>query len=344
MRGRPWALAEQASERCALTMVCSPRAQGPSYAAGSRGVRKKIGAVPRGGTALYKGCGMTGNEVREFFASCELLVVDMDGTCLNGARELTAGTLSALGAVIERGIPVVPATGRGLWEIEHEFLAGLPIRHFITANGALTSEAGGRRLRSRLIDRALAVEVVQAFMSADTLVYVHEDDARSTHLWGSGASAHEAFTIGFDTTRVKRGMPPLEEDLVRSVRAGTPCVHKVGVRFRAPWTAAQIQGTVAARFPQLVSARSEECLVEMNAAGANKGEALTDLCAHLGVPLARVCAIGDNGNDLSMVRAAGLGVAVANASEEVRAAADFVTAHDHDHEGVARFLTEYALG
>lgn len=70
--------------------------------------------------------------------------------------------------------------------------------------------------------------------------------------------------------------------------------------------------------------RSETTYLEVLPEGASKGAALRELAAARGVPLGRIAAIGDNPNDLDMIRAAGLGAAVGDAAESVRAAADVV--------------------
>ena len=63
-----------------------------------------------------------------------------------------------------------------------------------------------------------------------------------------------------------------------------------------------------------------------------------------GVPLGEVIAIGDSENDLSMIQAAGLGVAVANAQEHVKAAADYVTETTCEQDAVADVIERFVLG
>ena len=76
--------------------------------------------------------------------------------------------------------------------------------------------------------------------------------------------------------------------------------------------------------------------------GASKWRALQFLAASYSIPPQRIMAIGDDLNDLAMIRGAGLGVAMANAVEPVREAADWVTA-DKDHDGVADAIERYAF-
>lgn len=85
--------------------------------------------------------------------------------------------------------------------------------------------------------------------------------------------------------------------------------------------------------------RSYPTNIEVMEAGTSKGTAMAWLCGHLGTSAASAIAFGDNLNDVSMLEAAGLGVAVANAEPEVRAAAD-VTCPSNDEDGVARTIME----
>ena len=82
--------------------------------------------------------------------------------------------------------------------------------------------------------------------------------------------------------------------------------------------------------------------LEINAPGVTKGSALLALAEHLGLARSQLMAMGDSGNDLAMLQAAGLGVAMGNATEEVKAAADAVSA-DNNHDGVAVAIEKYVL-
>ena len=82
--------------------------------------------------------------------------------------------------------------------------------------------------------------------------------------------------------------------------------------------------------------------LEINDRKANKGEGLRILCGHLGIPMEQVIAVGDNSNDIGLLQAAGLPVAVGNAIPGIRALARIVAA-DCDHDGAAAVMEEYML-
>ena len=82
--------------------------------------------------------------------------------------------------------------------------------------------------------------------------------------------------------------------------------------------------------------------LEVIAGDIDKGEALCFLLRHLGLEASQVLAMGDGGSDLPLLQAAGIGVAMANATEGVKAAADFVTT-SCDEDGVAVALEKFVL-
>ena len=87
---------------------------------------------------------------------------------------------------------------------------------------------------------------------------------------------------------------------------------------------------------------SEETYLEILPEGSSKGTALAEMTRALGIPLEAVIAVGDNLNDLEMIRLAGLGVAMGNAPEELRAQAGYVTV-TNDEEGLAEVIHRFIL-
>lgn len=77
--------------------------------------------------------------------------------------------------------------------------------------------------------------------------------------------------------------------------------------------------------------------------GLSKGNALVQLAQRLGIPVENTVAAGDAANDLSMLRAAGVGVAMCNGTDEAKAAADAVTCRDNNHDGIAEIIEKYLV-
>ena len=88
---------------------------------------------------------------------------------------------------------------------------------------------------------------------------------------------------------------------------------------------------------------SEDNCVDIMAQNISKWGGLTELMTLLKISADRVIAAGDYNNDLPMIRGAGIGVAVANALPEVKAAADYITQSDCDHDAVAEIVEKYLI-
>ena len=89
--------------------------------------------------------------------------------------------------------------------------------------------------------------------------------------------------------------------------------------------------------------RSEKTLYELLPKGISKGSVLVRLAEHLGIDMRRTVAIGDYDNDVSMLRVAGVGIAVKNASPAAMAAADLVTVSNEEH-AIARVISDIDNG
>ena len=286
---------------------------------------------------------MTSSEIRSKLRACRLIAIDLDGTFLSWTSGISARSRAVVHAMAARSALIVPTTGRDLRTARDDILQAPELRYFITANGALVEDAfTGERLAAHLMEREGAARLVERFEGPDTAFYVQQDDG-GTGFWGcADLDAAQDISRGKmdGSAAVRAGY---RADVAGAVRAGTEGVPKVGILFRAPWTTEKIAAVVAAEFPGLVLYETDVRNVEVSAQGADKGAALALLCAHLGIAMEDVCAIGDNGNDIGMLSEAGLGVAMRNAAPAVVAAADVVTEHDNEHEGAARFFQEYLL-
>ncbi|OUP39159.1 HAD family hydrolase [Olsenella sp. An188] len=131
------------------------------------------------------------------------------------------------------------------------------------------------------------------------------------------------------------------EDMRALLRDPRTHVQKINVHFRDEATRERVRALVSDLGLGLVD--FETASLEFSPTEANKGTGMLALAELLGVPREATMAVGDADNDLPMLRDAGLGVAMGNANERVRAAADVVVA-DNDHGGVAEAIRTYLLG
>lgn len=267
----------------------------------------------------------------------DIIFSDLDGTLLLGDKGLSPGTAEALARAAERGISFVPATGRFFNAIPRA-VQELPFwRYAIVMNGAVVwDRAEGRAVRRAELSPELAVRVMARLEDfPGTLDCYMEDNCG----WMEARyyAALDDWILDPVSRRIIQEMRRPMEDLRGYVgRRGRP-VQKIQSYFRDEATQRAVLAALAEEFPELSVACSLPGNVELTHRDATKGAAMTALCAHLGIPLERAAAFGDERNDCSMLAAAGLGVAMGNAAPEAKAAARLVTGTNQE-DGVARML------
>lgn len=244
----------------------------------------------------------------------DLVVLDLDGTILDGSFKLDSGLVTACRGAMARGLTITIATGRmppaaqRYWE-ELEITA--PV---ILYNGALVRDpVGGRDLLAATLPRGLPWAVFPIFAGAavdplfyqnDTLYCLKLTPQVVTYCREMGLTAEP---ISEPETFLRSGV------FIKCLFIGLPDDLNV---IREKLAAA------VGHQARLVISRPR--YLELLPADASKGAALRFLAGCLGVPLARVIAVGDQENDLEMIREAGVGIAMAHAPDEVKAAADRV--------------------
>ena len=238
-----------------------------------------------------------------------------------------------------RGVHVVPTTGR-FFGMMPEAVRALPfVRYAITVNGA--------QVYDRETDTALAraeIPVATAIAAMEVLdgfdcIY---DCYQESWGWMTDAMQRKAADYAPDAHYLKmiRELRKPYPDLKAHLEAEGRDVQKIMLFARDLTVRAQIADGLKARFPELAVSASTWNNLELNSANAHKGLALQRFAEHLGLGLENCMAFGDGANDLTMIQAAGVGVAMSNACPEVLAAADYVTL-SNDEDGVAAALAHF---
>ena len=273
----------------------------------------------------------------------QILFCDLDGTLLRSDKALAPATRAALERAVRQGVEFVPATGR--------FFSGMPavvrelpfLRYAVLMNGALVYD----RLEDRALRRAelapeTAVRVMERLQDFSGTLDCYMEDSQG---WMEARYLQELehWILDPPAREIVRASRRPMEDLPGYIRRRGRPVQKIQSYFRDPAVQREVLDTLPAEFPEITVACSLPGNVEITHRDATKGAALEFLCGHLGIPAAQAAAFGDERNDCSMLRAAGLGVAMDNAAPEARAAADVVTA-SNDEDGVAQMLLRLLEG
>jgi Cof subfamily protein (haloacid dehalogenase superfamily) len=232
-----------------------------------------------------------------------LVVTDVDGTLLDHHGVLPPERADAVRAVVAAGIPVVLATGK-LWTSVARLVTtlGLDGPH-VACNGSVVFAADGTLLAEQLLDSDVADEVTARLRHGGVPHAVYLEDG--TLITDVLSPAHDVLPLlgeplpvvadrdGRGVIKVLAILPVEQEGDLRRTAAGAASIQRTGPRF-----------------------------LEWNAPGVDKSTGLSTVAAHLGIDLADVVAFGDAENDVPMLAAAGLGLAVLDASPAAVHAAD----------------------
>ena len=271
----------------------------------------------------------------------KLILLDLDGTLLRSDKTLSEENLRALEETAALGIEIVPASGR-ICSVMPEAVRALPfVRYAVGANGAEVYDMQEQQLLHRAdIPLSLAQRVYDYL---DTLPVIYD-----CYLDGVGYidNAHFARLDEFITdpvvNRMVRSLRTPVESFRDFITARDHPLQKIQMYFKDLDRRDRERAKLNSLFPELTATSSLYNNIEMNIQSATKGAALRFLCRHLGLRREEVMAFGDMGNDLSMIQAAGLGVAMGNAHPQLLAAADYVT-DTNDNDGVAKALEKLIL-
>ena len=274
-------------------------------------------------------------------APVRLIALDLDGTLLDSGKRLSARNRAALEGAAAKGVHVVPTTGR-FFGMMPEAIRALPfVRYAITVNGAQVYDRETDTALARAeIPVATAIAAMEVLDGFDCIYDCYQDSWG----WMTDAMQRKAELYAPDAHYLKmiREFRKPVPELKAHLAAKGADVQKVMCFARDAADLPTIQGALAARFPELVLTRSTPNNVEINHALAHKGEAMRRLAEALGFGLENCMAFGDGLNDLTKVRDAGLGVAMANAAPEVLAAAKHTTL-SNDDDGVAAAIERLVL-
>ncbi len=267
-----------------------------------------------------------------------IIALDLDGTVLNSRKELTEGNLRALHRAHEAGFAVVPTTGRFYGGMP-PFIRDLPfLRYAITINGAAVEDLEtGEVIYSAEIplDRALAIYEA---MDSESVLYDCYQDNDAFMSASHKARIEEMIFNPHYREMIHRLRKPVP-DLKAYLRQKGGDVQKIQLFMPDNDLRLRLMAKLPRMFEGLAVSSSISENIEINDERAHKGAALLALAAHLGLRREDTYAFGDGLNDLSMLRDAGVGIAMANAEPEVKAAADRVTC-SCDEDGVACGIDE----
>lgn len=271
----------------------------------------------------------------------KLIAFDLDGTLLRTDKTLSPRVFKALNLAAERGIELVPASGRSFAGIPAELKAMPGVNYIITSNGAAVYNPEGVPVYEDALPREMAAEIISKAASRRTVPGAYIDGKGYMEHKGlitaTEIGIHPAIVNYFRSTRV------FVDNICEFISGQEHLVHMItlGVSPSDADTHNRIMNTVK-QFSGVSCVYGSPSDIDVNSDSAAKGTALLKIADIIGIDAAHIAAMGDSGNDETMLRAAGLGIAMANGSEAVKARAKMIVP-SNDEDGAAEAI-EKILG
>lgn len=263
----------------------------------------------------------------------KIVTIDLDGTLFNEKKEITEENKKALLRAKEKGVKIVIATGRplaGIMPVLTELGLTTNDDYAISYNGAkvfnvgtkeiiFSSSISGKTVKELYYESRRLNVHYHAFRLNEELVTVDHNPYTDVETSINHIEDHL-----LDFTTIKDDELFLKSMLVDSQDNITRVINEINPIYKNDYS----------------MVRSADIFLEFLNKNTDKGLALEKLANYLNVPMEETMAIGDAGNDASMIKKAGIGVCMANGYQDVKDIADFITL-DNEHDGVAYAINKF---
>lgn len=268
----------------------------------------------------------------------ELIAFDMDGTLLDTRKRVLPSSTAAIDEAVSAGKTVAICSGRCPKMVELDQAGFGGVRYAICCNGSIIYDLLKHRvLSSESLDHEVVVAAVEALGDEDAMIDVFLGRGyfcQTSHIENMPHYSMGIYQDMYRTTATQ------VEDIRATLLDPAARYQKFIFHFASPEARSRVRARVATLPVEL--ADSEIASLEFSPAGVDKGSGLLALADLLGIPREATIAVGDADNDLPMLQSAGLSVAMGNANENARAAADVIVA-DNDNDGCAEAIHRFLL-
>ena len=265
----------------------------------------------------------------------KMIVLDLDGTLTNEKKEITPKTKDALMRAQRLGVKIVLASGRptyGITALAEELELATHDGYILAFNGGkVTNCANGEVVFEQKLEGNLVPTLYDAAMQAGMEILTYQGNSIAATKKENKYVLHEAFINKMPVVQYDRFLEQIVFPINKCLIVGDPVpLHQLEQRL-----VNELKG-------KMEIYRSAGFFLECVPLGIDKARSLDRLINMLGIRKEEIIACGDGYNDQSMIRFAGLGVAMANASKDVQDTADYIT-YSNEQDGVAHVVEKFIL-
>lgn len=273
----------------------------------------------------------------------KIIAVDMDGTLLNDEKHISDYNIKMIDKATSLGVKFVVASGRipaALRAYEESISKDQPM---ICCNGAIILDENKNVIHSSVIPKESVLNVIDLMRNEDRDVYFHfyHGDILCSEQFKYNVEDFYNFNKKVDR---KYGIEiHLLKDAKEYIQDGNYDVNKVVVMDDDIEFLDDIR-TKLNKLKNIEVTKSEVNNLEILAENTSKGNALNILSSHYNIPLEQCISIGNDENDISMIKVAGLGVCMKNGRGCAREYANYITEKDNNHGGIGEVIEKFILG
>ena len=267
------------------------------------------------------------------------IALDLDRTTLNASGRLSDGNYNALCHAIENGVHIVIASGRSFDTLPKDVLAAPGIEYAITSNGAAIYHIPTSTFLHEYKMTSASVEcIIQIAKQHETALEVFIDGK------AYALKAYVEDPVSYGTT--PQAIPYIQstripiDDIISFIREHIDHIDSMDIVVSGEQQKQLIWNELKYNCDEIYITSSVSQLIEISHKDAGKHSGLRFIREYLNLKPEETAAFGDGDNDIDLLKEAGIGIAMENASSKCKDAATFITKH-HDKDGVAYGITEF---
>ncbi len=268
----------------------------------------------------------------------KLIALDLDGTIISNSTNISEKCIEAIDYAEKNGITVAVCTGRVMGEIPDKIKKVESIKYYITSGGSSIIKGNKPPLYSNTIDFDTAEKILKILSEYDCLIDLYIDGNGYMQKSDLKKLAHYNVNDGFDN--ILHSARYYVDDIMIYFNNIKPRLEKINLFFADKKERGEAMYRIGMLDPSPKIAHSMEYNLEITSSTSCKGQALEYLSRIVGANMSEVMAIGDSNNDISMLKLAGISVAMGNASETVKNTAKYTT-DTCENNGAAKAIHRY---
>lgn len=271
----------------------------------------------------------------------KIIAVDMDGTLLNDNKLVSDYNLNMINRAVEAGVKFVIASGRvpsGLKFYEATVANNQPM---ICCNGAIILDHKNEIIYSNPMSKGSLLKIIDILREEkDTYYHFYDEGIIYTEQFGYAAEKFYKFNRTIDKKfRVEIRIIVDSKEFIKNTKCD---ISKIVVIDDDIEYLKSLRKKID-KILEVETTKSDMNNIEIMTKGTSKGNGLRLLAQHYGISVEECIAIGNDENDISMIEAAGLGVAVYNARDSIKKYANYVTEKDNNNGAIGEVIEKFIL-